>query len=64
MAVISRVPDLHNDNPVPEKEVIDFSFEKTKVMAHLMCELNKGRRSGEKEGYVSSDDVRAYFHRK
>lgn len=30
----------------------------------LMCEPNEGRRSGEEEGYVSSDDVRAYFHGK
>ncbi|MDE6621314.1 MAG: type II toxin-antitoxin system prevent-host-death family antitoxin [Lachnospiraceae bacterium] len=39
-------------------------FEKTKAMLHLMCELNEGRRSGEEEGYTSSDDVRAYFHGK
>ncbi len=39
-------------------------FEKTKAMLRLMCELNEGRRSGEEEGYVSSDDVREYFHRK
>ena len=38
----------------------DEEFEKTKAMLRLMCELNKGRRSGE-EGYVPSDDVRAYF---
>lgn len=42
----------------------DEEFEKTKAMLRLMCELNEGRRSGEEEGYVSSDDVRAYFHKK
>ena len=42
----------------------DEEFEKTKAMLRLMCELNEGRRSGEEEGYVSSDDVRAYFHGK
>lgn len=30
----------------------------------LMCELNEGRHFGEEDGYVSSDDVRAYFHSK
>lgn len=38
--------------------------EKTKAMLHLMCELNDGRRSGEEEGYVSSENVRAHFHGK
>ena len=39
----------------------DEEFEKTKAMLRLMCELNEGKRSGEEEGYVSSDEVRAYF---
>ncbi|HAP21960.1 MAG TPA: prevent-host-death protein [Lachnospiraceae bacterium] len=39
----------------------DEEFEKTKAICHLMRELNEGRRSGEEEGYVSSDDVKAYF---
>lgn len=42
----------------------DEEFEKTKAMLRLMCELNAGRRSGEEEGYISSDDVRAYFRGK
>ena len=42
----------------------DEEFEKTKAMLRLMCELNTGRISGEEEGYVPSDDVRAYFHGK
>ena len=29
-----------------------------------MCELNTGIRSGEEEGWVSEDDVRAHFHSK
>ncbi len=33
-------------------------------MFRLMYALNKGRRSGQEEGYVSSADVRAYVHRK
>ena len=39
-------------------------FEKTKAMLHLMCKLNEGRRSGEEEGCLSAEDVRAYFRSK
>ncbi len=42
----------------------DEEFEKTKNMLRLMCELNEGRRSGEEEGYISSDEVRARFRSK
>lgn len=42
----------------------DDDFEKTKAMLRLMCELNEGRRSGEEEGYVSAEDVKAYFRNK
>ena len=42
----------------------DEEFEKTKTMLHLMCELNEGRRSGEEEGYLSVENVRAYFRSK
>ncbi len=42
----------------------DEEFEKTKAMLRLMCELNEGKRSGEEEGWVSEEDVRARFHRK
>ncbi len=42
----------------------DEEFEKTKAMLRLMCQLNEGRQSGEEEGYVTSADVRAYFHAK
>ena len=28
---------------------------------HLMCELAEGRRSGEKEGWIPSKDVRNHF---
>ncbi|MBQ4424556.1 MAG: type II toxin-antitoxin system prevent-host-death family antitoxin [Lachnospiraceae bacterium] len=37
----------------------DEAFEKTKAMLRLFCELNEGRISGEKEGYVSAEEVRA-----
>ena len=42
----------------------DEEFEKTKAMLRLMCELNEGRRSGEEEGWVTEEDVRARFHAK
>ena len=42
----------------------DEEFEKAKAMLRLMCELNEGKNSGEEEGYVPSDDVRAYFRSK
>ena len=42
----------------------DEEFEKAKAMLRLMCELNEGRRSGEEEGYVPAEEVRAYFRGK
>ena len=39
----------------------DNDFEKTKAMLRLMCELNEGRNAGEKEGYISIDEVRKHF---
>ena len=55
MAFIRPVSDLRNYNTV---------LEKTEIMRRLMCELNDGRRSVEEKGYLYSDDVREYFHRK
>lgn len=42
----------------------DQEYEKTKAMLRLMCELSEGKRSGEEEGYMSADEVRAYFRTK
>ena len=42
----------------------DEEFERTKAMLHLMCELNEGKRSGEEDGYISADEVRAYIRGK
>ncbi len=39
----------------------DEEFEKAKAMLRLMCEINEGRRSGEEEGWVSEEEVRARF---
>ncbi|MBQ9278399.1 MAG: type II toxin-antitoxin system prevent-host-death family antitoxin [Lachnospiraceae bacterium] len=41
----------------------DEEFEKTKAMIKLMCELNKGRMSGEKEGYISALEAREMTRR-
>ena len=42
----------------------DEEYEKTKAMLRLMCELQEGRKSGEEEGYISEEDVIAYFRGK
>ena len=43
--------------------IIDIQdYEKTQATLRLMNELAKGRRSGEQEGWISSDDMRAHFH--
>lgn len=36
-------------------------YEKTQATLRLMNELAKGRRSGEQEGWLSPDDMRAHF---
>ena len=45
--------------------IVDISeqeeYEKTKAALRLMCELEKGKRSGEENGWVSSDDVHKHF---
>lgn len=48
--------------------IVDISeqedYEKTKAALRLMCELDKGRKSGEEKGWLSGDDVRAHFRSK
>ena len=36
-------------------------YEKDKAALRLMYELEKGRKSGEENGWLSSDEVRAHF---
>jgi len=36
-------------------------FEKAQATLKLMSELTKGRRSGETEGYLTPEDMRAHF---
>lgn len=48
--------------------IVDISeqedYEKTKAALRLMCELEKGRKSGEENGWLSDEEVREYFKRK
>ena len=37
----------------------DEGIERTKAMLRLMCELQEGRASGEREGYLSAEEIRA-----
>lgn len=39
-------------------------YEKTKAQLKLMCELEKGHKSGEEKGWLSAEDVRAHFRAK
>ena len=42
--------------------IIDMQdYEKTQATLRLMNELAKGRQSGEQEGWISPDDMRAHF---
>ena len=36
-------------------------YERNKAALKLMCKLDEGRKSGEQEGWISSDDVRKHF---
>ena len=39
-------------------------YEKAKAALRLMCELDKGRKSGEEQGFLSPDDIREHFRKK
>ena len=38
------------------------NFQKAEAMIQLLCELNAGIRSGENEGWIPEEDMRAYIH--
>ena len=48
--------------------IVDISehenYEKTKAALKLMCELQKGRLSGEQKGWFSEEDVEKHFEEK
>ena len=39
----------------------DRDYERTQATIRLMNELAKGRHSGEAEGWLTTDDMRAHF---
>ena len=39
-----------------------YDYERTQAILKLLGELEKGRISGEKEGWLSPEEVRAHFH--
>lgn len=39
-------------------------YEKNQATLTLMSELAKGKRSGEEQGWIASDDVKAHFEEK
>lgn len=42
--------------------IVDMhDYEKTQATLKLMSELAKGRKSGEQEGWIGPDDMRAHF---
>lgn len=36
-------------------------YDRMQAQLRLMCKLTEGRRSGEEEGWISSEDVRKHF---
>ena len=45
--------------------IVDMQdYEKTQATLRLMNELAKGRKSGEQEGWLSPEDMRAHFRSK
>ena len=49
------------DIAVNEQDLQHSNSEKQKHMHALMYALSEGRQSGEKEGWISSEDVRKHF---
>ena len=44
-----------------EQRVKSEKYDRMQAQLRLMCELSEGRRSGEEEGWISSEDVRSHF---
>ncbi|AET67508.1 prevent-host-death family protein [Desulfosporosinus orientis DSM 765] len=45
--------------------IVDIAdYEKTQATLKLLSELNKGRKSGEENGWLLHEDVKAHFERK
>lgn len=39
-------------------------YERLKSLLLLMCELAEGKKSGDEQGYVSVEEIRAYINKK
>ena len=68
MEVHENEPVYHTKNGRGAYAIVDIAeqenYEKTKVALKLMCELQKGRLSGEENGWLSEDDVVSHFKEK
>ena len=71
----SVLMEVHEDEPVYLTKngrgayaIVDISeqenYEKTKAALKLMCELQKGRVSGEQDGWLSEEDIENHFKEK
>lgn len=40
------------------------TLEKERALQQLLAELDKGRRSGETEGWLTCEEVKKHFHEK
>lgn len=49
---------------IDEQEEQREKYDQMRAQLCLMCELAEGRRSGEEEGWISSNDVRKHFREK
>ena len=55
-------PVLQTKNGRGRYAIVDIQdYEKTQATLRLMGELAKGRRSGETEGWLTPEDMRAHF---
>ena len=44
-----------------EQRIKAEKYNRMQEQLRLMCELSEGRKTGEEEGWISSDDVRSHF---
>lgn len=51
---------LNIDEEEQQREKAE-KYDQMQAQLRLMCELSEGRRSGEEEGWISSEDVRSRF---
>ncbi len=60
--VVEGAPVFLTKNGRGRYAIVDIQdYEKTQATIRLMNELAKGRRSGEEEGWLTPEEVRAHF---